>query len=127
MGSSDPSQFLLETKSSVGLPNRAFYFLIRVADGDVNASGREDSQAGAKHVVVDAKVPLDAFLDACAVDPGDRESDAERDAHLSRHARQLRQHVDTLAAKSYWRALPSTPESELPTMMPSPVPCCGHT
>jgi DNA recombination protein RmuC len=66
--------------------------------------------AGAKHVVVDAKVPLDAFLDACAVDPGDHESDAERDAHLSRHARQLRQHVDTLAAKSYWRALPSTPE-----------------
>lgn len=66
--------------------------------------------AGGKHVVVDAKVPLDAFLDACAVDPGDHESDAERDAHLSRHARQLRQHVDTLAAKSYWRALPSTPE-----------------
>jgi DNA recombination protein RmuC len=66
--------------------------------------------AGGKHVVVDAKVPLDAFLDACTVDPGDRESETERDAHLSRHARQLRQHVDTLAAKSYWRALPSTPE-----------------
>jgi DNA recombination protein RmuC len=66
--------------------------------------------AGGKHVVVDAKVPLDAFLDACAVAPSDSGSDAERDAHLSRHARQLRQHVDTLAAKSYWRALPSTPE-----------------
>jgi DNA recombination protein RmuC len=66
--------------------------------------------AGGKHVVVDAKVPLDAFLDACAVAPSDSGSDAERDAHLSRHARQLRQHVDTLAAKSYWRALSSTPE-----------------
>ncbi len=65
--------------------------------------------AGDKHVVVDAKVPLDAFLDACAVDPAVG-SDAERDAHLARHARQLRQHVDALAAKSYWRALPSTPE-----------------
>src|SRR6478735_3419910 len=65
--------------------------------------------AGGKHVVVDAKVPLDAFLDACAVDPAVG-SDAERDAHLARHARQLRQHVDALAAKSYWRALPSTPE-----------------
>jgi DNA recombination protein RmuC len=65
--------------------------------------------AGGKHVVVDAKVPLDAFLDACAVDAATG-SDAERDAHLARHARQLRQHVDTLGAKTYWRALTSTPE-----------------
>ena len=65
--------------------------------------------AGGRSVVVDAKVPLEAFLDACTVDPAVG-SDAERDAHLARHARQLRQHVDTLAAKSYWRALPSTPE-----------------
>jgi DNA recombination protein RmuC len=65
--------------------------------------------SGGKHVVVDAKVPLDAFLDACAVDPVEG-TDAERDAHLRRHARQLRQHVDALAAKAYWRALPSTPE-----------------
>ncbi len=61
--------------------------------------------AGGKSVVVDAKVPLDAFLDATGAD-----SDEERDAHLSRHARQLRQHVDTLSAKAYWRALPATPE-----------------
>jgi DNA recombination protein RmuC len=61
--------------------------------------------AGGKHVVVDAKVPLDAFLDATSTD-----DDAERDAHLTRHARQLRQHVDVLAAKSYWRNLPATPE-----------------
>jgi DNA recombination protein RmuC len=61
--------------------------------------------AGGKHVVVDAKVPLDAFLDATSAD-----DDEERDAHLTRHARQLRQHVDVLAAKSYWRSLPATPE-----------------
>jgi DNA recombination protein RmuC len=63
------------------------------------------SLAGGKSVVVDAKVPLDAFLDATGAD-----SDEERDAHLSRHARQLRQHVDTLGAKAYWRSLPATPE-----------------
>ncbi len=63
------------------------------------------SLAGGKSVVVDAKVPLDAFLDATGAD-----SDDERDAHLSRHARQLRQHVDTLATKAYWRSLPATPE-----------------
>jgi DNA recombination protein RmuC len=61
--------------------------------------------AGGKHVVVDAKVPLDAFLDATSTD-----LDEERDAHLARHARQLRQHVDVLAGKSYWRSLPATPE-----------------
>ena len=61
--------------------------------------------AGGKHVVVDAKVPLDAFLDATNAD-----SDAQRDAHLARHARQLRQHVDALGAKAYWRTLPATPE-----------------
>ena len=61
--------------------------------------------AGGKSVVVDAKVPLDAFLDATGAN-----SDEERDAHLARHARQLRQHVDTLGGKAYWRALPATPE-----------------
>lgn len=61
--------------------------------------------AGGKHVIVDAKVPLDAFLDATSAD-----YDEERDAHLTRHARQLRQHVDVLAGKSYWRNLPATPE-----------------
>jgi DNA recombination protein RmuC len=61
--------------------------------------------AGGKHVVVDAKVPLDAFLDATAAD-----TDEERDAHLRRHARQLRLHVDALAGKAYWRSLPATPE-----------------
>ena len=61
--------------------------------------------AGGKSVIVDAKVPLDAFLDATGAD-----SDEERDAHLARHARQLRQHVDMLSAKAYWRSLPATPE-----------------
>lgn len=61
--------------------------------------------SGGKQVIVDAKVPLDAFLDATGAD-----SDEERAAHLARHARQLRQHVDVLAGKAYWRSLPSTPE-----------------
>ncbi|HYO38518.1 MAG TPA: DNA recombination protein RmuC [Nocardioidaceae bacterium] len=61
--------------------------------------------AGGKHVVVDAKVPLDAFLDATGAD-----DDPTREASLRRHARQLRQHVDALAGKSYWRAQPATPE-----------------
>ncbi|HEX5561300.1 MAG TPA: DNA recombination protein RmuC [Nocardioidaceae bacterium] len=65
--------------------------------------------AGGKNVVVDAKVPLDAFLDACEIDDG-TDGDARRTEHLRRHARQLRQHVDVLAGKTYWRALGATPE-----------------
>ncbi|MDN5894497.1 MAG: DNA recombination protein RmuC [Nocardioides sp.] len=60
--------------------------------------------AGGCNVVVDSKVPLDAFLDATAAD------DSERDGHLARHARQVRQHVDALGAKRYWQALAETPE-----------------
>lgn len=61
--------------------------------------------AGDKHVVVDAKVPLDAFLDATGSD-----SDEQRAHHLRRHARQLRAHVDALSGKAYWRSVTSTPE-----------------
>jgi DNA recombination protein RmuC len=61
--------------------------------------------AGGRSIVVDAKVPLDAFLDATGTDDPE-----EHAAHLSRHARQLRAHADTLAAKAYWRALPESPE-----------------
>jgi DNA recombination protein RmuC len=63
------------------------------------------SLAGGKHVVVDAKVPLDAFLTASqADDPG------HRDHALAHHARQVRQHVDQLAAKGYWRQFTPAPE-----------------
>lgn len=61
--------------------------------------------AGGRSVVVDAKVPLDAHLDALATDDPE-----EAQAHLRRHARQLRVHVDQLCGKAYWRALPGSPE-----------------
>jgi DNA recombination protein RmuC len=61
--------------------------------------------AGDRCVVVDAKVPLDAFLDATSTDDAD-----EREAHQARHARQLRGHVELLGSKRYWRSLPDTPE-----------------
>ncbi|MGN0063520.1 MAG: DNA recombination protein RmuC [Nocardioides sp.] len=61
--------------------------------------------AGGRQVVVDAKVSLDAFLDATGAD--DEEA---REHHLARHARQLRQHIDALGAKAYWRSFEQTPE-----------------
>ena len=61
--------------------------------------------AGGRAVVVDAKVPLDAYLDATSTD-----DEATQSGHLARHARQLRSHIDLLGSKAYWRSLPETPE-----------------
>jgi DNA recombination protein RmuC len=61
--------------------------------------------AGGKQIVVDAKVPFAAYLEA--VETADAQVHADR---LAAHARQLRQHVDALAAKSYWAAFEPSPE-----------------
>jgi DNA recombination protein RmuC len=60
---------------------------------------------GAKQVVVDAKVPLQAFLDA-----NDATDEPSRKAHLVSHARHLRAHVDALAKKAYWQQFDESPE-----------------
>lgn len=61
--------------------------------------------AGGRNVVVDSKVPLDAFLDATGTDDLD-----EAAHHMGRHARQVRQHVDALSSKRYWAAFEASPE-----------------
>jgi DNA recombination protein RmuC len=60
---------------------------------------------GGKNVVVDAKVPLNAFLDASECD-----EDAVRDARLREHARQVKEHVARLASKSYWTHFQPAPD-----------------
>jgi DNA recombination protein RmuC len=60
---------------------------------------------GARNVVVDAKVPLQAFLDA-----NDATDEDGRRAHLVVHARHLRAHVDSLSKKSYWEQFEDSPE-----------------
>ena len=60
---------------------------------------------GEKNIVVDAKVPLIAYL--AAIDATD---DVTRNAKLLDHARQVRQHVESLSAKSYWSQFEPTPE-----------------
>ena len=60
---------------------------------------------GGKQIVVDAKAPLEQFLEAqTAVD------EASRVARLQGHARQVRDHMDRLAAKAYWDQLGNSPE-----------------
>jgi DNA recombination protein RmuC len=60
---------------------------------------------GGKLIVVDSKVPLDAYLSALEAD---EEEDRER--HVARHARQTREHIAKLAAKGYHAQLDATPE-----------------
>ena len=60
---------------------------------------------GGKQVVVDAKVPLAAYLDACEASDPDVRAQA-----LGNHARQLRDHVTKLAAKAYWRQFDPSPD-----------------
>jgi DNA recombination protein RmuC len=60
---------------------------------------------GGKNVVVDAKAPLSAYLDG--IEAAD---DDVRRLRLAEHARQVRDHVNKLAAKSYWRQFSPAPD-----------------
>ncbi len=60
---------------------------------------------GGHTIVVDAKAPLEAFLDAqAATDPG------VRSGKLADHVRQVREHVAKLGAKGYWDQFSSSPD-----------------
>ncbi len=63
------------------------------------------SMPGGKHVVVDAKAPLQGVLDAY-----EARDEEEREQHLRAHARLLRKHVKALADKAYWDQLESAPD-----------------
>ncbi|MBI4629276.1 MAG: DNA recombination protein RmuC, partial [Candidatus Rokubacteria bacterium] len=60
---------------------------------------------GGRDIVVDAKVPLTAYLDAISAPTAE-----ERAAGFARHAVQVRQHMNALSGKAYWEQFESTPE-----------------
>jgi DNA recombination protein RmuC len=60
---------------------------------------------GGKNVVVDAKAPLAAYLDAFECTDED-----VRATHLVSHARQVREHMVKLSAKAYWRQFAPAPD-----------------
>lgn len=56
-------------------------------------------------LVIDAKAPMQAYLEAV-----DAETDAEREALLTKHAQHVRHHAKQLASKAYWDRFPQSPD-----------------
>ncbi|MGW8484414.1 DNA recombination protein RmuC [Microbacterium sp. NPDC055903] len=65
--------------------------------------------AGGASIAVDAKVPLDAYLEASALGVGEKDEAARRQL-MQKHVKAVRAHVDALAKKAYWSGLEASPE-----------------
>ncbi len=61
--------------------------------------------AGDKHIVVDSKVPLHAFLNAMSA-----QNEDDRLAHMQAHVDLVRKHIRDLSSKAYWSQFTQTPE-----------------
>jgi DNA recombination protein RmuC len=60
---------------------------------------------GNSHVVVDSKLPLDAYLQALETD-----DEISRNILFAKHAKDLRDHVNRLSKKQYWSQFQNTPD-----------------
>ncbi|MEM7282863.1 MAG: DNA recombination protein RmuC [Pseudomonadota bacterium] len=76
-----------------------------VKDGLAQRPDMIVSMPDERQIVVDAKTPLDAYLEAV-----EATTDQERSAALSRHVRNLRDRVKELASKHYWAQFDGSPE-----------------
>lgn len=89
--------------------------MTRHCDFDVQATAMVDGRmvrpdmvirlSRGRNIVVDAKVPFGAYLDALGT-----EDPEEKQGYLRRHSHLVRNHVTTLASKSYLEAFSPTPE-----------------
>lgn len=98
---------------SAGLLNRVDFSLQSTISAETG-SRRPDMVLrlpGGKSIAVDAKVPYNAYIEASAIPAtASGEQEARRAQLLAQHAKQVKAHVDALAAKSYWTGLAASPE-----------------
>jgi len=60
---------------------------------------------GNKQILIDAKVPFDAYMEASAIsDLGSPEELARRDALLKKHSDAVKSHIKALGDKKYWES-----------------------
>ena len=84
---------------------------VRTTDSGVQRPDMVVNLPGAQTVVVDAKAPMNSYLDAQAVaSDGAAQSEQRRAQLLMAHAKALRSHVNTLGTKRYWSAEENSPE-----------------
>ncbi|NLA09089.1 MAG: DNA recombination protein RmuC [Microbacteriaceae bacterium] len=95
--------------------------LTRYVDFDTQASISTDAGAGrpdmviklpgGKTIAVDAKAPLEHYIEASQIPvTASGEEGARRKELLGRHVRAVRAHVDALAKKQYWEGFAASPE-----------------
>ncbi len=90
-----------------GMVQYASFDVERFVRGE-DASYRPDlvvKMPNGRTIIVDAKTPLDAFLDAC-----NAEDEVVRTAKLAAHAARVREHLKDLSSKGYWRQFVDSPD-----------------
>lgn len=90
-----------------GMVDRCDFFEQAVTDSD-SGKLRPDMlvrMPDGRDIVVDAKTPLDAYLNAV-----EAQDDQTRQNELARHARRVRDRVKELSAKAYWQQFRNAPD-----------------
>ena len=90
-----------------GMVQYASFDVERFVRGE-DASYRPDlvvKMPNGRTIIVDAKTPLDAFLDASSA-----EDEVVRTAKLAAHAARVREHLKDLSSKGYWRQFLDSPD-----------------
>ncbi len=90
-----------------GMQNRCDFFEQQSAYDD-NGIMRPDMVVylpGNRQIVVDAKAPLSAYLEAL-----EAETEEEREILTATHSKQIQSHMHKLAQKAYWKQFSPTPE-----------------
>jgi DNA recombination protein RmuC len=99
---------LRRTVEMAGMVNRVDFLEQASVDTGEGQRQRPDmliNLPNGRQVVVDSKVPLAAYLDALQADDPDRQKE-----RMVAHARQIRDHIKGLSAKSYWTQFENAPE-----------------